>query len=125
MTLIRKLDKDDLTLILESIDSLNGGTFNQIEHILGLPKYLLSQILTELKFFKLIKKPKNERKFYLDPNNYELWNKYNRELDYLVYSKSDRAKEIHENHGINCDVPDFETSDLTTLEWGYDDDEIC
>ena len=124
MTLIRKLDKDDLTLILESIDSLNGGTFNEIERILGLPKYMLSQILSELEFFKLIEKPEKGRKYYLNGFNFELWKKYNRELDYLVLFKSDRAKEIHENRGINCDVPNYETSDLTTLEWGDDDGEI-
>ena len=124
MTLIRKLDKDDISLILDSIDSLDGATFNEIEHILGLPKYMLSQILSELEFFKLIQKPEKERKYFVNGFNVELWKKYNRELDYLVFSKSDKAKQKHEENGVNCDVPEYEDADLTTIDWSDTDGEI-
>lgn len=119
--ILRTLEKDDISVILDSIISLDGATFNELEKVLGLPKYLLSQILSELEFFKLIEMPEKSRKYYPNENNIQLWKKYNRELDYLVFAKSDNAKAIHEGRGVNCDVPKYEDTELNNIGWFEDE----
>lgn len=118
---IRTLDKDDLSVILETIKSLDGATFNELEKVLGLPKYLLSQILSELEFFKLIQMPEKSRKYKINSDNFQLWKKYDRELDFMVFAKSDKAKTIHELRGINCDVPNYEETELKDIGWFEDE----
>ena len=118
---IRTLDKDDLSVILETIKSLDGATFNELEKVLGLPKYLLSQILSELEFFKLIQMPEKSRKYKINSDNFQLWKKYDRELDFMVFAKSDKAKAIHELRGINCDVPNYEETELKDIGWFEDE----
>ena len=108
--MLRNVAKDDIQTILDKMDS--WLTFYEINNIFGLDQKTLSKILTELKHFKLISQ--NGDKFRTNFINYEIWIKYNRELDYYKLYQSDMNKKKFADRGVlDNDVPYYENFDFS------------
>lgn len=119
--MLRQIDKDDVSAILDCLDE--RVTFAKAKSILGLPQDTLSELLKDLEFFKLID---HDGQYYqTNWQNRAIWERYQRELDYMVFYKSDTAKRYHESHGINADVYDYEHTDLNTIDYMESEDNDC
>lgn len=121
MDMLRQIDKEDVSAMLDGMT--DRVTFAKAKTIFGLPQSVLSELLKDLEFFKLVD---HDGQYYqTNWENRALWERYGRELDYMVFYKSDTAKRYHESHGVNADVYDFEHTDLNKIDYMEYEDNDC
>jgi len=119
--MLRQIDKDDVSEILNGMT--DRVTFAKAKIIFGLPQSVLSELLKDLEFFKLVD---HDGQYYqTNCENRAIWERYDRELDYMVFYKSDKAKRYHESHGVNADVYDYENTDLTKIDYTESEEDDC
>lgn len=121
MEMLRQYDKDKVSAMLDAMTE--RVTFAQAKRLFRLPQAELSELMKDLVFFKLVN---HEGLFYqTDLENRRIWDRYDRECDYMVFYNSDTAKRTHELNGVNSDVIDYEHADLTKIDYMECDDNEC
>lgn len=106
---IRNLDKDDLSTILDLLGRYDGCTFAKARSVLGFNATVTRNVLEDLVFIGLL--DHDGELYSVNPANVKLWEKYNREIDYKVFVRSDSAKMYFKEKGVQSDVPTYDGYD--------------